>query len=61
MNLAAKLEKHTKTEGVSALASRATVEAASRQGYAPPAERTVLAGRRIEGLLEPVDLVVLNP
>ena len=60
VNLAAKLEKHTKTERVSALASRAAVEAALRQGYVPPVERAALAARRIEGLLEPVDLVVLN-
>lgn len=59
VNLAAKLEKHTKAEGVAALASREAVEAALRQGYVPSAERVTLPGRRIEGLPEPVDLVVL--
>ncbi|MBT6117866.1 MAG: hypothetical protein HOH66_08355 [Rhodospirillaceae bacterium] len=60
VNLAAKLEKHTKAEKVSALASREAVETALRQGYVPPVERLALAGRRIEGLVEPVDLIVLN-
>ncbi len=60
VNLAAKLKKHTKTERASGLASRAAVEAALRQGYMPPVDQACLAARRIEGLLEPVDLVVLN-
>jgi len=59
VNLAAKLKKHTKTERASGLASRAAVEAALRQGYMPPVDQACLAARRIEGLLEPVDLVVL--
>ncbi|MBM3643014.1 MAG: adenylate/guanylate cyclase domain-containing protein [Alphaproteobacteria bacterium] len=59
VNLAAKLEKHNKTEGVSALTDDKTWQRALAQGYAGPAGREHRAGRRVEGVGEPVDIVVL--
>jgi adenylate cyclase len=59
VNLAAKLEKHTKAEGVRALASASTWESALAAGYSPPATRRKLAHREVAGAAEPVDLVVL--
>ena len=38
VNLAAKLEKHNKTEGVRAMTTVAAFELARAQGYEPPAE-----------------------
>lgn len=60
VNLAAKLEKHNKAVGAAALATAAAYAAAVEQGLrrAPP-ER--IAGARVEGVEEPVDLVILAP
>ena len=58
VNLVAKLEKHTKQEGVAALCTAAAYRLALQQGYAPgtaPAEQR--AGRAIAGVDRPVDLV----
>ncbi|HSA82190.1 MAG TPA: adenylate/guanylate cyclase domain-containing protein [Geminicoccaceae bacterium] len=59
VNLAAKLEKHTRSEGVSALTTAATLALARRQGlrgdFAPPLTRTVA------GVAHPVELIVLAP
>jgi adenylate cyclase len=56
VNLAAKLEKHTKTEKVRALADAATYDLARAQGYARELERRRSSVAGVEG---PVDLVVL--
>jgi adenylate cyclase len=58
-NLAAKLEKHTKAERVRALAARASFVLAMAQGYQPPGSYEERQARRVEGVGEPVDLVVL--
>lgn len=60
VNFAAKLEKHTKQEHVRALCPVATLELAMAQGYGPGGRSEVRLGRRIEGVAEPVDLVVLG-
>ena len=59
VNLSAKLEKHTKTEKVRALADRAAYEAATAQGYRPPETRAERKQRNIDGVDEPMDLMVL--
>ncbi len=59
VNISAKIEKHTKTEGVRALTTLATWELAVLQGYGAqkPGER--LLSRIVQGVEEPLDLVVL--
>ena len=57
VNLAAKLEKHTKVEKVRALADAPTYELARRQGYA--GNKEVRGGRNVPGVEQPVDLAVL--
>ena len=59
VNLSAKLEKHTKTEKVRALAAAAAYETARAQGYAAPGDREHRTARAIEGVEDPVDVVVL--
>jgi len=59
VNLSAKLEKHTKIEGVRALTDALTLDAAERQGYVPAAAPERRPQRRVAGLDGPVDLVVL--
>jgi adenylate cyclase len=59
VNRAAKLEKHTKAEKVRALADMATWRRAQDQGYVAPAERERRPGRAVEGLAEPIDVMVL--
>jgi adenylate cyclase len=61
VNLAAKLEKHTKSEGVQALCSAIAYETARNQGYQPPVGRRILENRNIEGVGQPQDIVVLAP
>jgi len=61
VNLAAKLEKATKTEAVRALASAEAWQAALTQGYVPPAPREERHGREVEGVAGRMDLVVLAP
>jgi len=59
VNLVAKLEKHTKSEGVQALTTGETYALALDQGYRSaraPEERT---RREVDGVTDPVDLVVL--
>ena len=58
-NLAAKLEKHNKAEGSLALTTRESFSLALAQGYEPPARRDELDQRRVQGVEEPEDLVVL--
>ncbi|NQW10740.1 MAG: adenylate/guanylate cyclase domain-containing protein [Alphaproteobacteria bacterium] len=57
VNLAAKLEKHTKVEAVAGLTDEATRQAALRQGWKPKRAIENRPGRRVAGLDEPVDLV----
>jgi adenylate cyclase len=61
VNLSAKLEKHTKSEGVRALCTAAAFETAVRQGYQSPATRERREARRVEGVAQPMDLIVLVP
>jgi adenylate cyclase len=59
VNTAAKLEKHTKAEGVAALTTRAAHELAARQGFAPRGVFDPRPSRTVAGLPGPVDLVAL--
>ena len=59
VNLSAKLEKHTKSEGVRALCTQAAFDIASRQGFQPPEDREQRKARRIEGVENAVDIVIL--
>lgn len=60
VNLAAKLEKHTRHEGVPALVTRSTYALARAQGYRPQAAVAMLPPRSIEGVADSVDLVALT-
>jgi adenylate cyclase len=59
VNLAAKLEKHTKAEGARALCQEGTYRAALEQGYAPRPGQELLHARRVEGVSDALDLVLL--
>ena len=59
VNRSAKLEKFTKTEKVRALTDAAAYEMAVTQGYQADVEPERRAQRRVEGLENPVDLIVL--
>ncbi|MHA1113411.1 MAG: adenylate/guanylate cyclase domain-containing protein [Alphaproteobacteria bacterium] len=59
VNLAAKLEKHNKQEGVRALATTETLALAGRQGYVPTAEIETRRGRAVAEVDAPLDLAVL--
>ena len=61
VNLAAKLEKHTKSEKVRALCTASAYETARKQGYQPPVGRKIRENRNIEGVSQPQDIVVLSP
>ena len=61
VNLAAKLEKHNKAEGVRAMTTVAAFELAVAQGYRPPTSPARFAARAIEGVEAPVDVMVLAP
>lgn len=57
VNLAAKLEKHTRSEGVAALTTAATLERARAQGFGGHFGRP--RRRRVAGLADPIEIVVL--
>ena len=59
VNFAAKLEKHNKDEKTRALVDDATYGKALQQGYAAPALRERRPGRRVAGVADLVDIVVL--
>ncbi|MGE0425401.1 MAG: adenylate/guanylate cyclase domain-containing protein [Reyranellaceae bacterium] len=59
VNLAAKLEKHTKDEGVRALTDAATYDLAAAQGYVAVAPVERRAQRAVAGVAAPLDLVIL--
>jgi adenylate cyclase len=61
VNTAAKLEKHTKAEGVRALCTADTYQLARSQGYGPGRPHDSLGRRRVAGIEEPVDLIALAP
>ena len=61
VNLAAKLEKHTKSEEVQALCTASAYDTARKQGYKMPIERKILENRNIEGVSQPQDIVILAP
>ncbi len=60
VNLAAKLEKHTKVEGRRALTTADALARALAQGYAAPAGLETRAARTVEGVDTPLDLVVMD-
>jgi adenylate cyclase len=60
VNLSAKLEKHTKKEGVRALCTVNAHQKAISQGYQPPGKRTKLTNRKVEGVTEPLDIIVIG-
>ena len=57
VNLAAKLEKHTKAEAAAALATAAVLDAAIVQGFRPVLPWSTRRNRRCAGVDEPLDLV----
>lgn len=59
VNLAAKLEKHTKAEKVRALTDSATYATALSQGYQPADGHENRPGCEVEGTELPIDLVVM--
>jgi adenylate cyclase len=59
VNLAAKLEKHTKEEKVRALTTLDAFDLAKNQGYEPLSEREIRRAARVGGVAEPLDLVVM--
>jgi adenylate cyclase len=60
VNLAAKLEKHTKAEGVRGLCPAALVAQAVLQGGRPPTGTRPLGPREVAGVGAPIDLVALT-
>ena len=59
VNRAAKLQNHTKAEGVRALASRFARDRAVQQGYAACRTQELRPAREVNGVSAPVDIVVL--
>ncbi len=60
VNRAAKLQNHTKVEGVLGLTSAASLERAIAQGYASPEPAAIFSGRDVAGIPGRVDLVALG-
>ena len=60
VNFTAKLEKHNKEEGTRALTDARTYALAEEQGYNPPEARERRNGRKVAGVAEPIDIVVLS-
>lgn len=59
VNLAAKLEKYTKTEQVRALTTRTTLQLAQQQGYSSNIAKEIRPNRLVSGSASPLDLVVI--
>ena len=59
VNLVAKLEKHAKSEGARALTTGEAYALARDQGYRPARAPEIRTGRKVEGVTDPVDVVVL--
>jgi adenylate cyclase len=60
VNLAAKLQNHTKAEQVAALATTDMLQLARTQGYDGRRADEVRPGRQCAGVMEPIDLVVVH-
>ncbi len=60
VNFTAKLEKHNKEEDTRALTDARTYALAEEQGYNPPEARDRRKGRKVAGVAEPIDIVVLS-
>ena len=60
VNLAAKLQNHTKAERVRALTTPDALARATAQGYTGRRAGEVRHGRVCAGLAEPIDLVVIH-
>ena len=60
VNLAAKLEKHTKVEGVRSLTTRELLGLAQVQGYGDASAKKILRNRDVGGVTAPLDLAVLG-
>ena len=60
VNRAAKIQNHTKAEGVRALATLPARDKAAAQGYVPERARRVLHGREVAGVAGSVDLVIIE-
>ncbi|HET6468907.1 MAG TPA: adenylate/guanylate cyclase domain-containing protein [Geminicoccaceae bacterium] len=60
VNLAAKLEAHTKVEECRALTTGEALELARAQGYVPPAAPRVRRAIAVAGVTAPVDVVLLD-
>jgi adenylate cyclase len=60
VNRAAKIQNHTKVEGVRALSTVSAREKAIAQGYAPSRAQRVFPSREVAGVAAPVDLVVIE-
>jgi len=60
VNLAAKLDKHSKVEKCRGLTTAETLALAEAQGYMSPPGRMVRPRRAVEGVATPVDLVPLG-
>ena len=61
VNLAAKLEKHTRDEGVRGLTTANCIAIASEQGYHAPRSLEHRQQRRVAGVSQRIDLVILAP
>jgi adenylate cyclase len=60
VNRAAKIQNHTKVEGVRALTTLFAREKAIAQGYAPQRAQRVLPKREVAGVAASVDVVVIE-
>ena len=60
VNLAAKLEKHTKAEAVRSLTTVEMLDLARKQGYAAADTKKILRQRDVAGVAAPLDLAVLG-
>ena len=60
VNIAVKLDKHCKVENCQALTTEEAFNAAIKQGFQPKITVERLNGRQVEGIIEPINLVVLE-
>jgi adenylate cyclase len=60
VNLTAKMEKHSKKVGARALVTLRAFKIARHQGYRPLSSAKTISNAVIEGIAEPVDLVILS-
>lgn len=60
VNLSAKLEKYNKTAGTRLIADAETYRLALEQGYVPAEEKRQLPAAAVDGVAQPMDLVVVS-